>query len=490
MVLSLIATRLIFHELGDEVLGIIYFSVTVTFALIALSDMGISPTISREVAVYRHSEPSYVQDLVRTTSLLLWGVYLLSCMAVYWLVPVLSEQWLNLKYTDTRTAIQAMQLISFSLLLAIPRALYASVINGHERVDLSNVANVAATALQNTGLIAFIYQGASLQQIAYWYVLSSILGIAPFVYLSMQLSGGRSLIPVFHPAVVIRNLGFASRMFANSIAASVTTQVDKWVISRYLPVGQLGYYGFAQGLVSKGSVFPGAIAAAAFPSLSASVSRGHRQEWMSQYTKLQDFCCYLYMPITAAVAMIGTMITRLVFNQEVTEMLVFPLIFLAVGQFLLGTLYIPIWLSYAMNKPEIALRANVWSLLVVGPATIVLTYKWGMLGAAFSSVLYALWQIMYFVPRFCTRCLADSPWPWFRHAGPIAVLGLLTYGVSWMGAWLTGEGMTVRGLIAAYVVGSGLFITLGWLMLGDELKSIARSLLLSALIQLKGGATP
>jgi hypothetical protein len=148
MVLSLIATRLIFHELGDEVLGIIYFAVTVTFALIVFSDMGISPTISREVAVYRHSEPSYVQDLVRTTSLILWGVYLLSCMAVYWFVPVLSEQWLNLQHTDTRIATQAMQLISFSLLLAIPRALYASVINGHERVDLANIANVAATVLQ------------------------------------------------------------------------------------------------------------------------------------------------------------------------------------------------------------------------------------------------------------------------------------------------------------------------------------------------------
>jgi O-antigen/teichoic acid export membrane protein len=170
-------------------------------------------------------------------------------------------------------------------------------------------------------------------------------------------------------------------------------------------------------------------------------------------------------------------------------MLVFPLVFLAIGQFLLGTLSIPSWLSYAMNKPEIALRANIWSLLVVGPATIVLTYKWGMLGAAFSSVLYALWQIMYFVPRFCARCLADSPWPWFRHAGPIATLGLLTYGLSWIGAWLTGEGMTVRGLIAAYVVGSCVFITLGWLMLGDEIKSIARSLLLSALAQFKGRTT-
>jgi len=75
----------------------------------------------------------------------------------------------------------------------------------------------------------------------------------------------------------------------------------------------------AQGLASKGNMIPGAIATAAFPTLTSGVVNRARSDWMGQYNKLHDFTCFLLVPVTAAVAMLGVVVMALVFNQEAVK---------------------------------------------------------------------------------------------------------------------------------------------------------------------------
>ena len=346
--------------------------------------------------------------------------------------------------------------------------------------------NVTATALQHIGMIVVLLLGGGLYQVSFWYAVSSIIGILLFMYPLMHLDGKQSLYLRFDMAVIRRNAGFASKMFANSLATAINTQIDKWVISRYLPVSLLGYYGFAQGLISKGVVFPGALVSAAFPALAVSISRGNNEAWHALYHKLQDFCCYVYMPITAAVAMIGAVIIHLVFSREVAQLMMYPLLLLAAAQFLLGALYVPSWLSYALNRPDISLRANSWALVVVVPFTILLTYQWGIIGAAASSVLYAVYQSTYFIPFQCclSRCGAWNG----RTTGMFMWLAAETYGPAWFIAGMVSEGVNIVGLIIAYIAGSLLFAIFGWLIVGNELKTVFRQLAAPMVTRMKGAA--
>lgn len=488
MLLSFVATRFLFRDLGGEVLGVIYFAVTATHLFIVFSDIGVTPTITREVAAHRRVDPAYVASLVGTATTFMWIAYAISAVTIYLAIPYFAGQWLRIETADTAAVTAALQVISASLLLAIPRALYSSVISGYERVDLANVMNVVATAVQHTGMIVVLLQGGGLAQVSLWYAVSSLIGIFLFAYPVIHLSGMRSLLPSFDTAVVRRNACFAVKMFVNSLAAAVSSQLDRWVISRYLPVSQLGYYGFAQGLTSKGAMFPGAVVSAAFPSMSSSVGEGKHESWRAQYRKLQEFCCYVYVPVTAAVAMIGTVIIHLVFSREVAQLMSVPLTLLAVAQFLLGALYVPSWLSYALNRPEISLRANLWSLLIVAPFTVLLTYHWGIIGAAVASVLYAICQVLYFIPRFSTSCLGTGAWEWIRTTGMFMLLALVTYGPAWLIAGTASEGVNIVGLIIAYIVGSLLFAVFGWLIVGDELKTVFRQLAAPMVARMKGAA--
>ena len=474
MVLSLVSTHLVFHKLGADVLGVIYFSLTVTFVLIILSDMGLSPTVTREIAAHRHNDSSYVSDLVGSSSVIAWIAYGSSCFLIVLFSPFLIKHWLQIGTIGHHEAIISFAIISAALLLAIPRVVYGAIIAGHERMDMWNVANVAAVGVQQLGMIVVLALGGTLYAVAVWYGVSGIVGLVIFCAVASRLSGISPWHLSFRSAVIRRNFHFGSRLFANTMVGYLVGQVDKWIISKFLPASTLGYYGVAQGLVSKGSMVPGTIAAAAFPALSTGVGNKDRSGWMGQYLKLQDFTCYVYFPVTGAVAMLGIVVIRYVFNNEIAELIWRPLLLLAISQYALGLLTVPFWLAVAFKRPDISLRTNIWALLLVVPITVVLVYRYGLIGAAASSVLYAAWQLFYFIPRFCSECLGTSALLWYRHAGTFSAIGLIAYGLPWIIAWTLGEGLTLMGLVSAYFVGTFAFTWIGWLQAGPGLQAAVR----------------
>lgn len=476
MFLSLISTRLVFRELGADVLGIISFAVALTFFFICLADMGMSILVAREVAVHRKEDIDYARNLIGSMSMLAWAAFFLSCIIVVILSPLLVDKWLHVKTMSCGSAVLAIQIISVALLLAIPRAVYGAVVSGYERIDLWNIANILTVGIQQMGMIGVVALGGGVFQVAIWYIVSAIIGLIPFVLLVARLAGAKSLQFLWRPDIVWKNLHFGSRLFANSMVSYLVTQADRWSISKFLPLSALGYYGFAQGLVSKGAIVPGAIANVAFPALSSSVSTCKKSVLMSQYEKLQDLCCYLYIPVSAAVAMLGTGITYFVFNSEIVGIIWLPLVFLAIGQFLLGALYVPYWLAIAMKNPGIALRANLWALVIVLPFTVLLTFRFGLSGAAFSAILYSVWQLIYFVPRFCSICLERSAKVWFIRLGTFSGIGTIAYGTAWGSAWLIGESLSIPGLVTSYIIGTIVFIIAGWFVIGKELKDEFRKI--------------
>jgi O-antigen/teichoic acid export membrane protein len=471
LLLSLVATRLVFHELGGEVLGLLSFAVALTFLFITLSDMGLSVFITREVAAHRKHDRQYVQELVGTAAAFSWVTFLVSAAIVLLLAPWLVNQWLRMDVTDPEAATTALRLIGASLLLAIPRAVYGSVLSGFERVDLWNVANLVAVAIQQLGLILVLAGGGGLLAIAGWFCVSAVLGFLPFLYFVQRVGGRELLWPAWTLAPLLRNLRFASHLFASSLAGFLVTQIDKWAISRFLHVSLLGYYSFAQGLVSKGGIVTGAIANAAFPAFSTGVGVPGDDAWRPRYRRLQEFTYYVYFPVIAAVAMLGVVVTRLVFNREIAEMLWVPLVLLAVGQYLLGLTSVPQWLAIAVKRPDISLRSNLWALVLVLPLTVALVYRFGLLGAAASTVLYAVWQLFYFIPRFCFQCLGMRASLWYLQAGYYFAIGLAAYGLPWLGAWMLGEGLSFTGLVAAYILGTFVFLLAGWFRTGPDLRA-------------------
>lgn len=475
--LALVSTRLVFRELGAEVLGLIQMAVVMSMLLLSVSDVGMSIVLTREVAAHRRSDMGYVRDLTSSTLLIAWLACGLGWLLVLGLAPFVATDWLTLKNIDEETGILALQVIGGAMLLAIPRSVLGALLAGFERVDLWNVSNILAVGLQQGGLVAVVGMGGGIIHVAAWYGLSAAAALIVSAVMARRATGVGVFRVAWRPGVIRRNMDFSGSLLLYGLAGYVVMQADRWALSRLHPVTLLGFYGFAQSLVARGGIVPGAIASAAFPALSTSVAEDVSGTWKSQYRKLQDLTGYLSVPAFAAVAMLGTIVIGVVFDSEIARMTWFPLLLLSVGHLLISAASVSQSLAMAMRKPGIALRTNLWAIPVVAVPTVGLVAWLGMTGGGIAVVLFGLWQMIHFVPRFHAECLEESPRGWYLRTALIVGIGAMSYGLSWSGAWLAGEGLSAAGLAVSYGVGTAVFALAGWFVMGPQLRIDAQTLL-------------
>ena len=469
LLLGFVSVKYIFTTLGEDALGIIYFTTFLNGLICAAFQLGVCNTLVREVSARLDTEPAYITDLVRTGSLFFWGAFAVLAVAVYSLAPLLVESWINLGSMDSETAVHVLRVLGIAALAGLPRAFYSSLFSGLQRMEFNNIINVATTALQQLGAILILAYGGSIFVVVYWYASCYALRIASYVALTARFFTPRSLVPGFSTDVIKRNKDFASKMAAFTALASVLSQADKLLLSKFLPIAALGFYTVAYNTVSKGSIAVRSISEAAMPAFSELFGSGDLSDLMARYRKLQDLVCYVTAPLFATVPFMAMPLFSYLFNAETAETLFLPSILLALGFYMNGTMHVPHMFTLAAGRPDIPARFAFYCLFTYLPAAFVLVYSFGLVGAAALSVLGNLLAYSYSVPRMCRECLHIPPSRWFRHTARVYFLAFVAYAPAWAVLKLSGAS-SVPSLVAAYASATLLFAAGSYFMVGEELK--------------------
>src|SRR5438128_5986146 len=128
--LTFVAVRFIFRALGDDAFGLIYFSLLVITVVVSALELGIGSTAVREVAAHASTDPSYVRDFVRASSLLFWTLFVLAAVVLYLVAPWLVLRWITLRSMSPDLAIAVLRILGIAGLLNLPRVLYTSLLRG------------------------------------------------------------------------------------------------------------------------------------------------------------------------------------------------------------------------------------------------------------------------------------------------------------------------------------------------------------------------
>ena len=469
LAVGLIAIKYVFRELGADALGIIYFTQTMSTMLYAVLEMGLGSTTIREVSSHFHEEPAYMRDFVRTGSLLFWLAYGLLALAVYAIAPLLVQKWIHLQNMDASVATHVFRILGIASVSILPRSFYASILRGLQRFGLTNLIDVAFSTLQQFGTIVILLGGGRLVHVAWWLAACLALVVGGYLAASSQLVSWRALVPGFSLAVIRRNLAYASRMASITLTSTVHTQADRAITSKLLPVSTFGYYAIAYGAVAKSQLLTGAVAQAAFPSLSALFKAGDWETLMSQYRKVHDLICFATVPLFAAVPFAAVPVFAFALNTEAAHALLLPTSLLCLGFYMNGTLTAPYVVSLAIDKPGITARSNIYALFVVLPITFLLIYFLGIIGAGLSWVVYHLFAYAYAARRICFECLQMPFWHWCWHILKILGLTAATYGAAWLIVHVV-RASSLLGLATGYGVGTILFLLGAFWMIGESLR--------------------
>lgn len=469
LVLGFVAVKYIFKQLGEDALGVIYFTLTMNVVLSAVLEMGICSTTVREISGHFESDPDYIQELIRTFSLFYWVAYALLGIAIYFLAPVLVEKWIHLKTMDIATAIYVLRILGISSLITLPKSFYISILRGLQRMEFNNIIDVAVSGLQQFGTILILAFGGNLFHVVYWFVICYGISILSYLVVFAHFFSIIAIVPKYFNTVIKRNIKYCLSMTSISILVMIHTMGDKVIISKMLPISIFGFYIFAYNTVSKLTLVTSSTFQAAFPSFSALFKAGDRIGMITQYKKMQDLLCFATVPLFAFIPFAATPLFNYLFNAEVAKMLFLPITLLCVGFYMNGTVNIPYAFSLGVGRPDIVARQNFYALFVVLPVTLLLIYYLGLVGAGLSWIFYHLFYYSYAMPRICLECIEIPVKNWYLHVFKIFVLIGGTYGIAGLILKVIGI-QSIFSLSLTYTITSVVFLLISGMMIGDDLR--------------------
>jgi O-antigen/teichoic acid export membrane protein len=366
-------------------------------------------------------------------------------------------------------AVNIIRILGIAAITVLPSSFYASLVRGLQKMEFTNLIEVVTIGLQQFGAFLILILGGGLFPVVYWLTSIYVLRVIIYFFFSAHFFSFSALIPKFSFYVIKRNFKFAAQTTLISIFGTIHTQTDKLIISKLLPIGILGYYSFAYSSISRGALLSNGVSETAYPSFSVSWKSGDKDSLLSQYRKLQDLVCFGILPIFAFVPFISLPLFSYLFNEKIAHLLLLPTAFLSLGFYMNGTLTIPYRFSLAVGKPEITAKMNFYALFVVLPATAILIYFFGLIGAGFSWVFYHIFAYFYAIPRVCRECLGIRVRDWYFHILKIIILAVLTYGVSWLVLRMINIS-SIFALISGYLIASSVFLFCSYFLIGKELR--------------------
>lgn len=456
LILGLFSTHAIFAYLGGDALGIVNFSLLISSILVSFFDAGINIVAVREIAANRTSDPPYATSVVQVLA----GTTLLTLALSLFIVGIFSSLFLSIW---TRTSLGNEGTLAFffmtaGLLCGIVRAYFSIVLAGYDRIDFYNYAQLAFTLLQQIGIIILAAASGSLMTISFWYLISGVISCGIFGVGASHIVGRALFMPRWKPRFLLENASFIGRNFCNGFLSSFLFSLDRWFISRVLPLESLGLYGTVQGIAGKVALMPNAILSPAFVRLSHDISSASADALYLLYRRFQDLTLIAGVIGSGAVILFGDYLLARVFTPALARSLITPLFLLVVGHLFFIALFIPHWFALAHKRVDLLLRANIMSIpftaLVIGAGI----GSYGITAAALVYACVAFSHYIFFIPRFSRICIHRKAACWYWETARIIGLAALAYAPACSVVFLLNDALIARAL--SFCIASGVFLLL------------------------------
>lgn len=265
---------LAFIPLYIKYLGIEAYGLIGLFALLqawlSLLDMGMTPTLGREMARFTggtHSAQS-IRDLLRSIELITLGIAALIAGGIALGANWIATHWLQAEALPVEVVAQAFTVMGVVTALRFAESIYRSSIVGLQRQVLFNIVNSSMATLRGLGAVAILaWVSPTIQAFFLWQGLISIatlviLAATTYATLPRAERGGR-----FSLDALRRVWRFAGGMIGITFLALLLTQVDKILLSKLLTLSDYGYYTLAATVAAALYMLIGPITQAWYPRL-------------------------------------------------------------------------------------------------------------------------------------------------------------------------------------------------------------------------------
>jgi len=283
--MGLLFVPLYIRFLGNEAYGLIGFFTAVSVLLHTIS-MGIVPTLTREMTKIGDGtgKDKNILDLKFTFELSAIigsvGIFLL----FYFLSDFIAKDWLKPDNISSSIVVHAVQLMGLIISIRLVEAVYRSSLIGLGQISSFAIVSSSMATLRGVGAIIVLYfTDGSLLAFFSWNFITTFATLVILKVLVTKILKPLDVTGNFSIASLAKVKRFALGMMVVSVTGSIYSQVDKFILSGLMPLGQYGGYIISANLAAVIFMAVSPLTQAIFPELSKFYFNNKRDDFKQLY---------------------------------------------------------------------------------------------------------------------------------------------------------------------------------------------------------------
>ncbi|MBA3032741.1 MAG: oligosaccharide flippase family protein [Gammaproteobacteria bacterium] len=433
--MSLAFIPLYIKYLGIESYGLIGLF-AVLQAWLSLLDMGMTPTLGREMARFTggtHTAQS-IRDLLRSIEVVALGMAFFIAAGIWAASGWLASDWLRAESLSAETVAQAFTVMGVVAALRFVEGIYRSSIVGLQRQVLFNVVNSAMATLRGFGAVAIlVWVSPTIGAFFIWQGIVSILTLFTLGWITYHAlptadQAGRFSLEA------LQGVGrFAGGMMGITFLSLLLIQVDKIVLSKLLNLSEYGYYMLASAVAGALYVMIYPIGQAWFPRLTELYARHDQPGLIATYHQGAQLVSVTMGSAAVVMMVFAEQILHLwTQDAELARRTALLVSLLALGNLLNGLMWIPCQAQLAHGWTGLTARINIIAVLVIVPAILWATPRYGAEGAAWVWICLNTGYVLIGVHFMYRKILQAEKWCWYKNdiiqpLGAAAITALIVH---------------------------------------------------------------
>ena len=420
-VIGIVILPFYLRYLGAEAYGLVGFF-AVMQAWLLLLDMGLSPTLARQVSHVRGKGTGDFSELLRLLRsieiiFLLLGVSI--TLATWIASPWIAEKWLNVKTLPLSEVGYCITLMGAMVGLRWLTSLYRSGIQGMELQVWLNASNAALASIRYLGvwgLLVWVTQEP--RHFFEFQLLVSFIELAVIGYHFCRLLPSAVGWQFRISWVALKSVSsFTGGVAYTSALWILLTQLDKLILSHLLVLKEYGYFALvavaANGILS----LTGPISSAILPRMTLLLSQGKEAEMLALYRKATQLMAAIMFPLVGTVALFSNELIYAWTGDKAASDWAGPVLrWFALGNGILAIGAFQYYLQYAHGQLRLHVIVSTINTFLQIPIIVYVTYEYGALGAGIGwfvvrAVCFFFWSAIvhnHFAPGMHAKWLVED----------------------------------------------------------------------------------
>ncbi|WP_253185523.1 lipopolysaccharide biosynthesis protein [Burkholderia plantarii] len=414
IVLGMVMVPVYVRHLGVEAYGLIAFN-AVLLAWVQLLDLGLSPTLCRELARARDEAATReVRVLLQSLEKFVSGICLVLILLSGLAAPLFATGWLNASSLPPREVELAFVLMVLTMSARWLSSLYRGGMVGIDRQATLNTVIVIFAVLRAVLVVPLIAAWPRVEVFFVWQ-LGAILGEAA----TMRVLLGRAVGAPAWSRTFSREVLLARARLSLSIAFSAlmwatSTQADKIILSKLLPLSAFGEFSMATLLAGGILLLASPIQQAFTPRFTADSVR-NAGSLKSSYFLASEIMMIAVMPVAILFASVPGLVFRLwSASLPMTPELLRILQCYALGNACSAVAGLCFLIQYAAGDLSLHIKGNLGFVAILVPAVLLGALHYGARGAAYAWLAINLAQLFLWVGVVHRRFLPGINARWYR----------------------------------------------------------------------------